>query len=154
MVFLYGYDVPIVEVFITVSIMNILALALLLWSLHRSKQMNKKLDKLLGEEKTFKQELDVAEQEEEEQLKVMRTIVKEMHTLEHISSDEHEGMAAVQRLAQKAAKHIRVHDKGTHPGLKEVLDELTRRIQALDAVSTKEDKQLETINRIVSKIRR
>jgi methyl-accepting chemotaxis protein len=153
MVFLFGYDVPIVEVIFGVTLFSILTLILLLVSLHRSKQINKKLDKIMGEEKEFKQELDIAKQEEDQQLALIRTIVKEMHTLTQINRDEHEGMAAVQRLAKKASRHIKVGEKG-HPELKNALDELSGYIASLEKVSSKENRQLETINRIVSRIKR
>ena len=154
MVFLFGYDVPIVEVMLTVSLLSIITLVLLLWSLHRTKQLSHKIDHLMGEEKKFKEELDIAKQEEDQQLALIRTIVKELHELDQISRDEHEGYAAVQRLAKRASKHIKVHDRGTHPELKALLDELSRHIEHLDSVSSKENQQLETINKIVSRIRR
>ncbi|MEK6822715.1 MAG: hypothetical protein AABY13_02710, partial [Nanoarchaeota archaeon] len=61
---------------------------------------------------------------------------------------------AVQRLAQKASRHIRLHDKRMHPELRNVLEELAAHVRQLEHVSAREDRQLRTINRIMAKSRR
>jgi len=155
MVFLYGYDIPIVEVIVSLSLLSLITLVLLLVSLRRSKETNKKLDLLMKEEKEFKNELDITRQEEDQQLGLIRGIVKELHTLNDISREEHEGMSAVQRLAKKASKHFKGKSIVTMtPEIKAVLDELAHHVDKLDHVSARENRQLDTINRIVGRMRR
>jgi biopolymer transport protein ExbB/TolQ len=154
MVFLWGYDVPIVEIFMSISVLGIVLIILLLISLRRAKETNKKLDRLMGEEKQFKQELDVAKQEEDQQLALIRTIVKEMNVLNQIKAEEHEGVAAVRRLAKRAAVKFKAPDKQHGTDLKAVLDELAGHVDRLDHVSDKENKQLRYINQIVGRLRK
>lgn len=154
MVFLFGYDVPIVEVVVALACLSVLILLLLLVSLRRTKETNKKLDRLMQEEKQFKEELDATKQEEDQQLSMMRTIVKELHTLTAISAEEHEGFAAVQRLARRASKHVKRGTKALHPDAKQALLDLATYVDKLDDVSKRENAQLDTINRILSRLRR
>ena len=152
MVFLFSYDVPIVEVMLILSLLTLIAVVLLFISLHRSKQANKKLDELLIEEKEFKKELDLTKQEEDQQLALIRTIAKELHTLDAITKEEHEGMAAVQRLARRASSKYK--SKSIPAELRDVLAQLAKHVAELDHVSSREDKQLENIKRIASTLRR
>ncbi len=154
MVFLWGYDVPIVEILFALTGMGCVFIILLLISLHRAKEMNRKLDKLMSEEKEFKEELDLTKQEEDQQLALIRAIVKEMHILNQIKAEEHEGVAAVNRLAKKAAAKFKGTDKMHGADLQAILRELTDHVSRLDRVSSKENNQLRYINKIVGRLRK
>jgi predicted RecB family endonuclease len=96
----------------------------------------------------------VAKQEEDQQLALIRTIVKEMNVLNQIKAEEHEGVAAVRRLAKRAAVKFKAPDKQHGTDLKAVLDELAGHVDRLDHVSDKENKQLRYINQIVGRLRK
>lgn len=154
MVFLWGLDIPIVEILVGLTVLGCLFLILLLISLHRAKETNRKLDKLMAEEQEFKEELDLTKQEEDQQLALIRAIVKEMHILNQIKAEEHEGVTAVNRLAKKAAMKFKGTDKMHGPELQAVLRELAEHVSRLDHVSTKENKQLRYLNQIVGRLRK
>jgi len=151
MVFLFGYDVPIVEVLVAISLMVLIALFMLLISLRRTSEMNRKLDAILAEEKKVKKELDITKLEEDQQLTMMRHVVKELHALTGISHQEREGMAAVERLASNAAKR---YGGKASPELRAALHQLQQEIERLRKVSSQEDTQLAKLRMLITRARR
>ena len=58
MVFIFGYDVPLIEFFVVITASILLLASGLIYILRKLFDMNKKLDKILGEEKAFQKELE------------------------------------------------------------------------------------------------
>ena len=150
MVFLFGYNVPLVEILVIISIMILLFFIVLIYSLSKVIGINKKLDTVLKEEKAFKKELDETKLEEDEQLRLVRRLVREMSILHIIGKEEHENLLMVKKLLnefESGGVHISGRPSKRH------VKRLNKAITKLEKVSSKEDKQLQYLNKLVSKLR-
>lgn len=89
--FVFGIDLPVVEMFLISSIITFILLILIALLFRRIIEFNKKLDQILKEEHIVKKELDQTKDdldqtraEEDEQLKLIKVVVKELGAVESI----------------------------------------------------------------------
>jgi len=124
--YVFGIDLPVVEVYLISSIITVLLFIMLIFLFRNVMTLNKKLDRILKEEHEVKKELDVTQEEEEEQLVLMREMVKEMGAL----------------------------DKLTRTGEKEInaIRKIVAEIEGLSAIKMQEGKHLDFLGKLVVKL--
>jgi len=150
MVFLFGMDLPLMEIMFVIAVLLISCLIGLIFALFKEVQINKKLDVLLKEEHKIKKELDFAEMEENKQIILLRHIVNEIASLHGIRIKGIAHVDAMKGLAEEARQLPVGATKSDH---QEILQRMVQQVAKLDRLSLQETKQLAYINDIVTRMR-
>lgn len=151
MVFLFGMDVPLVELLVVIAGIMVVAVFGLIYSLIKESQINKKLDLLLNEEHKIKQELDIAELEESKQLVILKHVVKEIAQLHGIRTKGALEVMAMKEIADEAKRLPEEASKNEHHTL---MDKMVQQIERLHKISENESKQLAYINDLVERLKK
>jgi len=144
MVFVFGLDVPLIEMFVLLILLVIFSLVILVIMLRKQTVINKKLDTLLDEEREIKEELDITKLEEDKQLLLMRRLVQELGQMGGLSEKKEQEMerildstTALQTMSPGSSKQTKM------------LQSLIAQINGIDGTIKLEAKQLDYIAKVV-----
>jgi len=151
MVFLFGMDIPLVEVMAGIAVLLLIGTICMIFALFKEIQISKKLDALLKEEHQIKKELDIAEMEETQQLVLLKHVVNEIASLHGIRTKSVQHMQTMKELSVEANRLSPSATKGQHHDL---MDKMTAQIARLDQIGEHETRQLAYINDIISRFRK
>jgi len=150
MVYLFGMDVPLMELLSIISVLMILGFIALIYALFKEIQINKKLDLLMKEEYRIKKELDIAELEENKQIILLRHIVNEIASLHGIRTKGVMHLEGMKQLADEARSLPANAPKEKHT---ELIEKMVNQIAKLDQISIQETRQLAYIRDIIGRVR-
>ena len=143
MVFIFGYEFPLIEVMLILGFLLISSITLLVFVLAKLWAMNKKLDSVLADERKVKRGLEKAIADENIQLS---KIGEEMKLLERVNKNENAQLKYIKDVVNaitlsKAGKISLEHVK-----------EIARQMKRLEKLNNRENIQLEYIKKIVRDI--
>lgn len=144
MVFVFGLDVPLVEMFVLLSLLIIVCIVILIFMMRKQGVISKKLDALLDEEHEIKEELDLTKMEEDKQLLVMKRLIKELTSMHKISSKKSKEMEQIIDTTSELAQQR----PGSNSQSK-LLQTLMAQISNMDRVIQKESQQMDYVVKMV-----
>ncbi|MFC1698054.1 hypothetical protein ACFL1H_06950 [Nanoarchaeota archaeon] len=141
MVYIFGVNVPLVEILFIIAIFILVAMLLIVWALLAMRKMNKKLDAVLREERVVKHELDLALKEENKQIELLAGLMGNVKVMQKISKNKEFKLKQAEKLMAKAGKKNKIKS------IKKAIDDL----KDVDKLSRKEDKVLNNIGKDIKK---
>jgi len=143
--YVFGIDLPVVEVYLISSLLTFILFILLILLFRNVWMLNRKLDRLLTEEAQIKEELDVTKQEEDQQLVMMKEMLKEMGSLDKLTKTGEKEINAIRTIVKEieGLSHIKMKE-GKH------LDYLSRLINKLDRLQSLHEKQVNKLGSILN----
>lgn len=84
MAFVFGINIPVIEVFLISSMFTIVLFIVLIIISYQIHKVNKNFGKLMVEEHEIKKELDQTLHEEAEQLRMMKGVIQELSYIEEL----------------------------------------------------------------------
>ncbi|MBD3309931.1 hypothetical protein GF351_01795 [Candidatus Woesearchaeota archaeon] len=148
---IYGVDVPLVEFFVIIIFVMVVFFAVLVWLLVKFFEMNKKLDLVLRDEKKFHSELRETKEEEDEQLGMMRKIVKELAILDKVVMSEKKQLNYIKDNILAELKGVRLL-KGRSPMALKQLKEFVKKVEHIDKINEQESDQLERVKHLIDEL--
>jgi len=147
MVFVFGLDMPLIEMFVLLSLLVLIVVVVVVVLLFKQKGVNRKLDQLLKEEHEIKEELDLTKMEEDKQLLLMRKLVDELGDLHLISSKKRGELKQLVDISHTASS--------LGPGMEEeqtrLMQQMIAHISNVNRTVDKESEQLDYIQQLIER---
>jgi hypothetical protein len=142
MVFIFGFDFPLIEALLVMGLIMVLLFGLLIFVLKRIMDINHKLDEVLAEEHLVHEEMEHMRTEEMKQLGM---IAKHISVLDEIGEEETKQMAYIKDVMKTLS--------ATKPGKAHMatIKKITDQIKKIHSISDKENKQLAKIQDMVTR---
>jgi len=144
MVFVFGLDVPLIEMFVILSLLVLVSIACLIALLLKQTKINTKLDSMMKEEHEIKEELDLTKMEEDKQLLFMKKLIEELGQLNLVSGKKKE------ELRQLVDISTATQSLGPDQQLR-MMQRMMAQIAQVDRVVAKESTQLDYIQGLIEK---
>ncbi|HLC85622.1 MAG TPA: hypothetical protein VJH22_07575 [Candidatus Nanoarchaeia archaeon] len=146
MVYVFGLDVPLIEVFAILSLLVLVCVGLILLLLRKQQKVNKTLDEVLVQERAVKEELDLTKMEEDKQLLLMRRLVEELGQLHLISGKSKGEMSSLLNLSREAQQL----EPGETAQQALMLQKMIAQISAVDRVVQQGNQKLDFMTQLLS----
>lgn len=146
MVFIFGMNFPLVESLFVIGILILISLFLIVWTLFALRKLNKKLDKIIKEERIVKQELDKALSEENDQIELLATLSGNVNAIKRIAEKKNKKIEKVEKEMAKVKK-----DAGKKKQNTKALEKAIEELEDVDKLSKEEENALKQIGKEVTK---
>ena len=148
MVFIFGYDLPLIEFFAAITVLVLLLTIGIAYILRTLVKLNHKVDRILGEEKVFHRELAETKKEEDIQLSLMKKLVIGMSDLAKMNKSENKKLDNIKKSAIRKIKTAKGGKEAAH------FNDIVKIVENLQGISTKESAQLRLIHKIAKEFRK
>lgn len=142
MVFIFGFNFPLVETLFVMGIFQLISMGLLVWTLINLRKMNKKLDEVIREERIVKHELDAALKEETDQISLLAELMGNVNVIKKIALKKNQ---KIQKLEKEIAKAKKDKDKG------KVINKAIDELKDVDKLNREEEHVLKRIGKDITK---
>ena len=102
MVYVFGIDLPLMELFFVFLIAGVILAVILLYVMYKVMQINRKMDFVLRQEKKKYEEFSTLTEEERKEIQALRRTMAEM---DRIVSEEESAVQAIEKIKEARAKH-------------------------------------------------
>jgi len=147
MVFVFGMDVPLVEMFVLMSLLIIVCIIMLVIMIKKQGDLRRKLDLMLAEEHEIKEELDLTKMEEDKQLMLMKRLVKELGKLHLISGKKEGEMTRLVDISRTATSL----SPGQIDQQARIMQQMIAHVNNINSTVERESQQLEYITSLLEK---
>jgi len=143
MVYIFGMNFPLVEALVLIGFFIFLSVVFLVWTLFDLKQMNRKLDKIIKEERIVKHELDIALEKETFHVKVLADLLGNIKVIRKISDKKLKKL----EQAERAIAHMPKEPEQGKKAFRKAVEEL----QDVDKLAREEEHVLVKIGKEITR---
>jgi len=148
MAYLFGVEAPIIEILVILSLLLIISLIFEIYTTFRMRTINRKLSKLVVEEKILKEELDLTKLEEDKQLVLMQELVGQLSNFMVTKGKKSEALISTKNMLKQFKGKMKPGQRG------KFMSRFVDQVNKLEDLSQAENKQLTFIKKILHKFKK